>query len=125
PARPSADPRATAARVAASRARRQGVSVQRVQDRADEARGGARAVRAASANMSTLLGVPVTRVDGKAKVTGTAQYAAELGLPNLAYAALVLSTSPKASSSESTPALGVWIAGCACSHHARQRAGAP
>ena len=45
--------------------------------------------------MSTLLGVPITRVDGKAKVTGTAQYAAELDLPNLAYAALVLSTIPK------------------------------
>ena len=45
--------------------------------------------------MSTLLGVPITRVDGKAKVTGTAQYAAEADLPNLAYAALVLSTIPK------------------------------
>ena len=44
--------------------------------------------------MSGLIGQPVSRVDGQAKVTGTATYAAEFDLPNLAYAALVLSTVP-------------------------------
>ena len=40
----------------------------------------------------TAIGEPVTRVDGRAKVTGTAKYAAEFEVPNLAYAVLVTST---------------------------------
>jgi len=41
------------------------------------------------------VGQPVSRVDGPAKVTGQATYAAEFNLPNLAYAALVTSTIPR------------------------------
>ena len=41
------------------------------------------------------VGQPISRVDGPAKVTGQATYAAEFRLPNLAYAALVTSTVPK------------------------------
>jgi xanthine dehydrogenase YagR molybdenum-binding subunit len=42
--------------------------------------------------MSASIGRPVSRVDGPAKVTGAARYAAELVLPDLAHAALVSST---------------------------------
>jgi len=45
--------------------------------------------------MSGIIGQPVGRVDGWAKVTGTARYAAEFDLSSLAQAALVLSTVPK------------------------------
>ena len=38
---------------------------------------------------TTLLGSPVTRVDGKKKVTGTAQYAAEITLGNMTHAVMV------------------------------------
>jgi xanthine dehydrogenase YagR molybdenum-binding subunit len=40
------------------------------------------------------VGAPRDRVDGRAKVTGTARYAYENNLPNLAYAALVSATIP-------------------------------
>lgn len=42
----------------------------------------------------SLLGAPLTRVDGRMKVTGTAKYTAEFEIPNLAYAVIVLSTIP-------------------------------
>jgi xanthine dehydrogenase YagR molybdenum-binding subunit len=42
--------------------------------------------------MNAIIGQPISRVDGPAKVTGQAIYAAEFGLRNLAYAALVHST---------------------------------
>jgi xanthine dehydrogenase YagR molybdenum-binding subunit len=45
--------------------------------------------------VSPLVGQPVSRVDGRAKVTGAAKYAAELDLPRLAHAALVSSTVPR------------------------------
>ncbi len=38
---------------------------------------------------TTLIGSPVTRVDGKKKVTGTAQYAAEITLGNMTHAVMV------------------------------------
>lgn len=41
------------------------------------------------------IGRPLSRVDGPAKVTGAARYAAEFDLPGLAHAALVLSTVPR------------------------------
>jgi len=41
---------------------------------------------------TTYIGTPTSRVDGRAKVTGAAQYAAEFAAPDLAYAALVTST---------------------------------
>ncbi|HEX3549102.1 MAG TPA: xanthine dehydrogenase family protein molybdopterin-binding subunit [Candidatus Elarobacter sp.] len=44
--------------------------------------------------MSALVGPPVDRVDGRAKVTGAAKYSAETALPNLAYAVMVLATAP-------------------------------
>jgi xanthine dehydrogenase YagR molybdenum-binding subunit len=44
--------------------------------------------------MSRVIGQPVSRVDGQAKVTGAARYAAELDLPGLLHAALVSSTVP-------------------------------
>jgi xanthine dehydrogenase YagR molybdenum-binding subunit len=42
----------------------------------------------------TAIGQPITRVDGRAKVTGTATYAAEFQIPQLAYAVMVTSTIP-------------------------------
>lgn len=43
----------------------------------------------------TIVGTPVARVDGPAKVTGAARYAAELAPRDVAHAALVSSTVPK------------------------------
>ncbi len=40
----------------------------------------------------TTIGEPVTRVDGRAKVTGAAKFAAEFAVPNLAYGVMVTST---------------------------------
>jgi xanthine dehydrogenase YagR molybdenum-binding subunit len=40
------------------------------------------------------IGDPLPRVDGKAKVTGAAKYAAEFSVPGLTYGALVMSTIP-------------------------------
>src|SRR5215813_8202254 len=37
------------------------------------------------------IGAPVARIDGRAKVTGTARYAADFNLPNLTHAALATS----------------------------------
>jgi len=45
--------------------------------------------------MNAVIGKPISRVDGPAKVTGRATYAAEFGLPGLAHAAMVLSTIPR------------------------------
>src|SRR5438045_8638458 len=42
--------------------------------------------------MNATIGQPLTRVDGKLKVTGTARYSAEFSRPRLAYAALIQST---------------------------------
>ncbi len=41
---------------------------------------------------ATKIGEPITRVDGRAKVTGAARYAAEFPAPKLAYAVMVTST---------------------------------
>jgi xanthine dehydrogenase YagR molybdenum-binding subunit len=45
--------------------------------------------------MTSLVGQPISRVDGVAKVTGRATYAAEFQLPDLAYGAIVQSTIPR------------------------------
>src|SRR5204862_7377982 len=45
----------------------------------------------------SLIGQPVSRVDGRAKVTGGAQYAAEFDVRGLVHAALVTSTMPHGS----------------------------
>jgi xanthine dehydrogenase YagR molybdenum-binding subunit len=42
--------------------------------------------------MTTAIGKPVSRVDGRQKVTGAATYAAEFNVPNMAHAAIVRST---------------------------------
>jgi xanthine dehydrogenase YagR molybdenum-binding subunit len=42
--------------------------------------------------MTTMVGAPLDRIDGRAKVTGAARYSAEFALPGMAYAALVQST---------------------------------
>jgi xanthine dehydrogenase YagR molybdenum-binding subunit len=42
----------------------------------------------------TVIGESITRVDGRAKVTGAAKYAAEFQIPQLAYAVMVTSTIP-------------------------------
>ena len=41
---------------------------------------------------TAFIGQPVSRVDGRQKVTGGATYAAEFGVPNVAHAAVVRST---------------------------------
>jgi xanthine dehydrogenase YagR molybdenum-binding subunit len=41
---------------------------------------------------TAFIGQPVSRVDGRQKVTGTATYAAEFEVPNLAHAAVARST---------------------------------
>src|SRR5262249_56189805 len=41
------------------------------------------------------IGTPVSRADGRAKVTGAAKYAAEFNEPNLAYASVLSSTIAK------------------------------
>ena len=45
--------------------------------------------------MTSYIGTPTSRVDGRAKVTGEARYAADFNVPGLAYGALVTSTIPK------------------------------
>ena len=45
--------------------------------------------------MTTYIGTDLSRVDGRAKVTGAAKYAAEFNTPGLAHASLVTSTIPK------------------------------
>ncbi len=47
-----------------------------------------------SARGPIAIGDPIPRVDGRAKVTGTAKYSAEYSIPGLAYASLVMSTVP-------------------------------
>ena len=42
----------------------------------------------------SIVGPPLTRVDGKQKVTGTAKFTAEFEIPQLAYAVMVTSTIP-------------------------------
>ncbi len=42
--------------------------------------------------MASYIGTPTSRVDGRAKVTGSAQYAGEFGAPDLVYASVVTST---------------------------------
>jgi xanthine dehydrogenase YagR molybdenum-binding subunit len=45
--------------------------------------------------MTTLLGKPTSRIDGRAKVTGAAKYAAEYNVPNLAHGFVVNATIAK------------------------------
>jgi xanthine dehydrogenase YagR molybdenum-binding subunit len=45
--------------------------------------------------ITTYTGQPLNRVDGRAKVTGSAKYAAEYNVPNLAYGVIVSSAIAK------------------------------
>ena len=45
--------------------------------------------------MHSYIGTPTSRIDGHAKVTGEARYAAEFNTPGLAYGSVVTSTIPK------------------------------
>jgi xanthine dehydrogenase YagR molybdenum-binding subunit len=45
--------------------------------------------------MNALIGQPIPRVDGRAKVTGAATYAGEFDIPGLCHAAVVASTVPR------------------------------
>src|SRR5947207_7251270 len=45
--------------------------------------------------MQPYIGTATSRVDGRAKVTGAAQYAGEFNIPGLAYGSVVASTIPK------------------------------
>ena len=66
---------------------------QRLQDRTHAARHRARRRNRGSSRMTTaVIGQPISRVDGRQKVTGRATYAAEFHVPGLAHAAIVRST---------------------------------
>ena len=45
--------------------------------------------------MSSYVGQPISRIDGRAKVTGQAKYAAEYNVPNLAFGVVVSSAIAK------------------------------
>jgi xanthine dehydrogenase YagR molybdenum-binding subunit len=64
---------------------------------ADDARAAAtaQANNRASKSMTAYIGTPTSRIDGHAKVTGAAKYAAEFNVPGLAYGSVVASTIPK------------------------------
>ena len=78
---------------------------QRIQDRARQARGGARAASSRNDGDLTMsiaapepkanMGQPIPRYDAVAKVTGKAEYAADVALVNPAYAYLVTSSIAK------------------------------
>jgi xanthine dehydrogenase YagR molybdenum-binding subunit len=59
--------------------------------------------------MSTAIGKPLSRVDGREKVTGQARYAAEFNVPDLAYGVVVSSTIAKGTITrlDARPALNV------------------
>src|SRR5204863_9619687 len=87
-------------RSGARRAGRAGSRAQRLQDRTDAARHRARHRNRGSSRMTTgttaaFIGQPVSRVDGRKKVTGGATYAAEFDVRGQAHAAIVRSTVAK------------------------------
>src|SRR5205823_12773486 len=51
--------------------------------------------RESAMNATSHLGKPVSRIDGRAKVTGVAKYAAEYNVPGLAHGVVVSSTIAK------------------------------
>ncbi|MFD2351067.1 xanthine dehydrogenase family protein molybdopterin-binding subunit [Nonomuraea ferruginea] len=71
---------------------RETVRGEQVQGRARPAGAGERSRRAGRASMSGLVGQGVARVDGRAKVTGAARYAADQEVPGVLHGALVMST---------------------------------
>jgi len=65
---------------------------------ADDARHAAVAVQPDNRvrkSMTAYIGTPTSRIDGRAKVTGAAKYAAEFNVPGLAYGSIVASTIAK------------------------------
>ena len=75
--------------------RREGFRPQQFQDRAGEACRGAGlepgSIRGGTLMKTEHIGKPINRVDGRAKVTGVAKYAAEYNVPDLAYGWVVSS----------------------------------
>src|SRR5919108_1764695 len=67
----------------------------RFQDRAHAARDRACRGDCRSTGMTTFIGQPISRVDGRQKVTGAARYAAEFDVRGLAHGAVVRSTVAK------------------------------
>ena len=61
--------------------------------------------------MAPYIGAPVSRVDGVAKVTGAAKYAAEFGLPGLAYGSIVASTVAKGRIARIDPSAALQVRG--------------
>ena len=77
----------------AGRRGRAGTRAQRLQDRTDAARHRACRRNRGSSRMTTaFIGQPVSRVDGRQKVTGGATYAAEFDQPGQAHGVIVRST---------------------------------
>jgi xanthine dehydrogenase YagR molybdenum-binding subunit len=54
-----------------------------------------REINGATATMGSYVGAPVPRIDGRAKVTGAAKYAAEFNVPGLLHGSVVTSTITK------------------------------
>src|SRR5439155_5274793 len=89
------DPRSCRASPRRGPGRRGGARIraQRFQNRTHAARDRTRDRNAGSSRMTTaFIGKPISRVDGRQKVTGAARYAAEFEVPNVAYGAIVRST---------------------------------
>ena len=61
--------------------------------------------------MTSYIGTPTSRVDGRAKVTGAAKYAAEFNVPGLAYGSIVTSTIAKGRISSIDASQALRIAG--------------
>src|SRR5438105_4456148 len=80
----------------ARRRGRAGARAQRLQDRTHAARHRACCRNRRSSRMTTaFIGQPISRVDGRQKVTGRATYAAEFDVPGYAHGAIVRSTVAK------------------------------
>src|SRR5690606_37842979 len=91
----SGDPRPLSGGGGARDRRRQPARHERLQGRVAAARGVPRARDGWGPDVSAATGQPHSRVDGVAKVTGAAKYAAEFARPDLAYGAIVQSTIAK------------------------------
>jgi xanthine dehydrogenase YagR molybdenum-binding subunit len=61
--------------------------------------------------MAPYIGAPVSRVDGPAKVTGAAKYAAEFGVPGLGYGSIVASTVAKGRIARIDPSAALRVRG--------------
>src|SRR5690606_33651024 len=95
PERWSGDPRNLSGGGGARDRGRQPARHERLQGRVAAARGVPRARDSRGPDVNAVTGQPRSRIDGVAKVTGAAKYAAEFARPDLAYGAIVQSTIAK------------------------------